>query len=95
MRSKSGQVRSDRGFKVATRSWSPLEDFHCRPVQIDNQFDECKAITPVLLGGGSGTRLWPLSRELQPKQFVLFSGEKKSFFGATLQRSLGQVLPLL
>ena len=27
-------------------------------------------ITPVILCGGSGTRLWPLSRKLFPKQFV-------------------------
>jgi mannose-1-phosphate guanylyltransferase len=27
-------------------------------------------ITPVILSGGSGTRLWPLSRKLYPKQFI-------------------------
>ncbi|GAB4221806.1 MAG: mannose-1-phosphate guanylyltransferase/mannose-6-phosphate isomerase [Francisella sp.] len=27
-------------------------------------------ITPVILSGGSGTRLWPLSREKSPKQFI-------------------------
>lgn len=27
-------------------------------------------ITPVILCGGSGTRLWPLSRKAFPKQFV-------------------------
>jgi mannose-1-phosphate guanylyltransferase / mannose-6-phosphate isomerase len=26
-------------------------------------------ITPILLCGGSGTRLWPLSRQSFPKQF--------------------------
>ena len=54
-----------------------------------NQFGEAEAITPVLLGGGSGTRLWPLSRELQPKQFVQFNDDRTSFFGATLQRLAG------
>lgn len=33
-------------------------------------------IVPVILSGGSGTRLWPLSRELYPKQLLpLLSGE--------------------
>jgi mannose-1-phosphate guanylyltransferase / mannose-6-phosphate isomerase len=32
-------------------------------------------IVPVLLAGGSGTRLWPLSRELHPKQFLNLAGE--------------------
>ena len=27
-------------------------------------------IIPVILAGGSGTRLWPLSRELYPKQLI-------------------------
>lgn len=32
-------------------------------------------VYPVLLAGGSGTRLWPVSRELYPKQLVKFIGE--------------------
>lgn len=31
-------------------------------------------ITPVILSGGSGTRLWPLSRETYPKQFLPLTG---------------------
>ena len=31
---------------------------------------------PVILSGGSGTRLWPLSRALHPKQFLSLGGEK-------------------
>jgi mannose-1-phosphate guanylyltransferase len=30
---------------------------------------------PVIMAGGSGTRLWPLSRELFPKQFLTLAGE--------------------
>jgi mannose-1-phosphate guanylyltransferase len=31
-------------------------------------------IVPVILSGGSGTRLWPLSREAYPKQFLPLGG---------------------
>ncbi len=34
-----------------------------------------KNICPVILAGGSGTRLWPLSRESYPKQFLSFNSE--------------------
>jgi mannose-1-phosphate guanylyltransferase/mannose-6-phosphate isomerase len=33
-------------------------------------------IVPVILSGGAGTRLWPLSRELYPKQFLPLVGER-------------------
>ena len=32
-------------------------------------------ILPVIMAGGSGTRLWPLSRQLFPKQFLTLNGE--------------------
>ena len=32
-------------------------------------------ITPVIMAGGSGSRLWPLSRKLMPKQFLNISGQ--------------------
>ncbi|MEI7589914.1 MAG: mannose-1-phosphate guanylyltransferase/mannose-6-phosphate isomerase [Deltaproteobacteria bacterium] len=41
----------------------------------------------IVLVGGSGTRLWPLSRENSPKQFLTL-GNKKSFFTQTIQRLL-------
>ena len=56
-------------------------------------------IQPVILSGGSGTRLWPLSRSLYPKQFINFFDDKGvSFLGATLQRlpeSAGFEQPIL
>ena len=36
-------------------------------------------ITPLLLAGGSGTRLWPLSRKSYPKQFSNLIGDKTLF----------------
>ncbi len=43
-------------------------------------------IIPVILCGGSGTRLWPLSRKSHPKQFLSLTSEK-SLFQETLIRS--------
>ncbi|MCU0899519.1 MAG: mannose-1-phosphate guanylyltransferase/mannose-6-phosphate isomerase [Cypionkella sp.] len=39
-------------------------------------------VYPVLLCGGSGTRLWPLSRKAFPKQFARLTGEESLFQGA-------------
>ena len=36
-------------------------------------------ITPVILCGGSGSRLWPLSRSTYPKQFISFTGSDSLF----------------
>jgi mannose-1-phosphate guanylyltransferase/mannose-6-phosphate isomerase len=44
-----------------------------------------QAITPVILGGGSGTRLWPTSRASYPKQFARIF-EERSLFQATVGR---------
>jgi mannose-1-phosphate guanylyltransferase / mannose-6-phosphate isomerase len=42
-------------------------------------------LIPVLMCGGTGTRLWPVSRESMPKQFVSLIGDR-STFQQTLQR---------
>lgn len=45
------------------------------------------AIFPVILSGGSGTRLWPLSRAMYPKQFIrFFTGQTTTFLGAAMAR---------
>ncbi|HDX4643041.1 TPA: mannose-1-phosphate guanylyltransferase/mannose-6-phosphate isomerase, partial [Escherichia coli] len=33
------------------------------------------SLIPVIMAGGTGSRLWPLSRELYPKQFLRLSGD--------------------
>lgn len=54
------------------------------------------ALLPVIMAGGSGTRLWPLSRESYPKQFLTLAGDD-SMLQATIARLAGlQVaLPLV
>lgn len=47
-------------------------------------------IHPVILCGGSGTRLWPLSRKAFPKQFIPLLGDK-----SLLQLTLERVAPLV
>lgn len=44
-------------------------------------------ITPVLLCGGAGTRLWPLSRKSYPKQFTRLVGENSLFQQSALRLS--------
>src|SRR6516164_5393557 len=43
-------------------------------------------IVPVIMCGGAGTRLWPVSRESMPKQFVSLIGD-----GSTFQQVMGRV----
>ena len=53
-------------------------------------------ILPVILAGGSGSRLWPLSRELYPKQFLPLV-DKDSMLQVTIRRlsQLPVALPLI
>jgi mannose-1-phosphate guanylyltransferase len=48
-------------------------------------------ITPVIIAGGSGSRLWPLSRSLYPKQFLALNGNE-TMLQQTLQRLSGLTL---
>jgi len=43
-------------------------------------------ILPVIMAGGSGSRLWPLSRELYPKQFLTLIGQQ-----SMLQQTIGRL----
>jgi len=42
-------------------------------------------VVPVILCGGSGTRLWPLSRSDHPKQFLVIS-DNQTLFQQSVQR---------
>jgi mannose-1-phosphate guanylyltransferase/mannose-6-phosphate isomerase len=57
---------------------------------------ESALIVPVILSGGSGTRLWPLSRSAYPKQFLSLI-DKDSLFQKTLQRitPIPEIMPAL
>lgn len=46
------------------------------------------SLLPVVMAGGAGSRLWPLSRELYPKQFLVLDGEL-SMLQATIMRLEG------
>jgi len=46
-------------------------------------------LIPVILAGGVGSRLWPASRSLQPKQFIEFPTMQGSLFQNTLSRLEG------
>ncbi|WP_294924737.1 mannose-1-phosphate guanylyltransferase/mannose-6-phosphate isomerase [uncultured Paracoccus sp.] len=55
-------------------------------------------VTPVLLAGGAGTRLWPLSRKSYPKQFANILGDHTLFQQAALRfwgREPGFARPLI
>ena len=52
--------------------------------------DHMGLIKAVVLAGGSGTRLWPLSRKQLPKQFLRLQGEK-----TLLDDTIHRLVPLI
>ncbi|MCJ2086311.1 mannose-1-phosphate guanylyltransferase/mannose-6-phosphate isomerase, partial [Methylobacterium sp. E-005] len=49
-------------------------------------YEGLASIHPMILCGGTGTRLWPASRESMPKQFAKLVDAKVSTFQASLER---------
>lgn len=47
------------------------------------------SIVPVILSGGSGTRLWPASRKLRPKPFIRLDDNGNTLLGKTLEQLNG------
>ena len=52
-------------------------------------------IVPVILSGGSGTRLWPLSRKLYPKQFISLINETTLFQDTIMRLPVEASSPLI
>lgn len=52
-------------------------------------------IYPVILSGGSGTRLWPLSRASLPKQFLALNGARTMIQDTVLRAALSTAVPPL
>jgi len=52
-------------------------------------------IVPVILSGGSGTRLWPLSRKLHPKQFLNLINDTTLFQDTILRLPTNTIQPLI
>lgn len=46
-------------------------------------------IHPIIMAGGSGSRLWPLSRQLNPKQFLALVDEECTMLQSTVRRLQG------
>lgn len=51
-----------------------------------------QTVLPIILAGGSGTRLWPLSRALYPKQYLAFGSSQQTLFQLAVQRISGPSL---
>jgi mannose-1-phosphate guanylyltransferase/mannose-6-phosphate isomerase len=67
--------RNHKGFAIS--AMSILSSIH-----------PASQVIPVILCGGSGTRLWPLSRAGFPKQFLVLSGDdsNQSLFQQAIER---------
>jgi mannose-1-phosphate guanylyltransferase/mannose-6-phosphate isomerase len=73
----------------------------CESTDAATRKKDCEITTmliPIILSGGAGTRLWPVSREAHPKPFMRIGGGKKSLLTQTHERALevsDQTAPLI
>ncbi len=51
-------------------------------LQFVYSFRNRNMICPVVMAGGTGSRLWPLSRQLNPKQFLALTDDNKTMLQA-------------
>src|SRR5436190_10073969 len=63
----------------------PHTSSECSPQNIMSK------IVPVILAGGAGTRLWPVSRDALPKQFLPLVGERSTYQDTLLRVAEGEL----
>jgi len=82
-------IRTTNMKRTSRRSNKDLDRISISDLQPDaSVVDQALRITQVILAGGSGTRLWPISREKFPKQLIGVVG-KDSLLQSTLNRLAG------
>src|ERR1700677_4677489 len=69
-------------------TWSAPASATMRSAAASGQGEHAMKLTPVILSGGAGTRLWPLSREMYPKQLLALAG-KQTMLQETAARLAG------
>lgn len=81
-------VWSSKALKINHHLQKNTKGLVIATMSIVNSTNPVIQVIPVILCGGSGTRLWPLSRSGFPKQFLVLSGDdcNQSLFQQAIQR---------